>query len=390
MRKLYISALLSLFFYQPIHAKSLLLPKSSCLDCFNFAAPEVSVAETVSPAQIGLIVYDSAYNKFRGYNANGIWSTLTKENSIRTMTSSAAMAPTDDVVLVNASSGNVTVTLPNPALVAGKLLMFKRVDSGTSYYGYINQYASETIDGAASLTLTRQYQVLKVISDGTNWYDVSQKLLTAPTIQTFSTVGSGTYNTPAGVDYIRVRMVGGGGGGGGSGTSATSGSGAGGNSGFGSMVAGGGGGGGFGGVGGSGGTTTLGSVPAIGSQFTGSIGTGSGISNNAITELGGAPGGSSPWGGAGGGGAFSTSGNGSGAAANTGSGGGGAGIPNPSGSATYTGAGGGSGGYIDVIIKNPASSYSTYVAAGGAGGVGSSHNGGAGANGYIEVTEYYK
>lgn len=39
---------------------------------------------------------------------------------------------------------------------------------------------------------------------------------TAPTVQKF-TSGSGTYTTPAGVKYIRVRLVGGAGGPGGSG-----------------------------------------------------------------------------------------------------------------------------------------------------------------------------
>lgn len=41
----------------------------------------------------------------------------------------------------------------------------------------------------------------------------------SPTQQRF-TSGSGTYMTPAGCTYIRVRMVGGGGGGGGSGSTA--------------------------------------------------------------------------------------------------------------------------------------------------------------------------
>jgi hypothetical protein len=49
--------------------------------------------------------------------------------------------------------------------------------------------------------------------DGSGWLAFSPSTPTAPTVQTF-TSGSGTYTTPAGVAYIRVRMVGGGGGGG--------------------------------------------------------------------------------------------------------------------------------------------------------------------------------
>ena len=206
-----------------------------------------------------------------------------------------------------------------------------------------------------------------------------------PTIQKF-TSSSGTYTTPAGAIYLRVRMVGGGGGGGGSGTAATTG-GTGGNTTFGTslLTANGGAGGQSNTNGGTGGTASLGTGP-IGTVLTGGVGQGGTVIGvgGGTYSIGGS-GAASPFGGAGGGGAEITTGYS--ASLNTGSGGGGAGSPSPG----NAGAGGGAGGYVDAIINSPSSTYSYAVgAAGTAGTAGTSGaGGGTGGSGYIEVTEYY-
>jgi hypothetical protein len=202
-----------------------------------------------------------------------------------------------------------------------------------------------------------------------------------PTIQKF-TSGSGTYTKPAGVSYIRVRMVGGGGGGGSSGTG-TSGN-AGGQSTFGTITANGGAGG-FASTGiASGGTASLGSGP-IGTALSGADGGGSDNPGTG-TYITGGSGGSSFFGGAGAG-TLNTAG--SAAKANSGSGGAGAGSgpsTNPS------GGGGAAGGFVDAIITNLSSgSFSYSVGTGGTvGTAGTGNLGGAGGSGYIEVTEYYQ
>jgi hypothetical protein len=212
----------------------------------------------------------------------------------------------------------------------------------------------------------------------------------APTVQKF-TSGSGTYTTPAGVQWIKVRMVGGGGGGSGSGTAASTAGTAGGNTYFrvGAspeiLLANGGGGGQSshgGGAGGGGGGHTLNS-PAIGTGMNGANGSGNSITNTFIMS---GMGGSSYFGGAGAG--AQAGGAGIAASANTGSGGSGGGGCSGS---CYTGNGGGSGSYIEAIIKNPSASYAYSVGTGGGGGAAGTGGtaGGAGAAGYIEVTEYY-
>lgn len=209
----------------------------------------------------------------------------------------------------------------------------------------------------------------------------------SPTIQKFTT-GSGTYTTPSGVKYIRVRLVGGGGGGGGSGVSGTAGQGGtGGDTTFGTLLVRA-----SGGIGGyfsqgnapSGGTGVI-YAPAIGSVMTG--GGGSQGDSDIKTYSQGGAGGNSAFGGGGGGMVLSVGA--SNAAINSGSGGGGAGSGTV---AANCGNGGGAGGFADAIINSPSSSYSYSIGSGGAGGTAgtSGYAGGAGGSGYIEVTEYYQ
>lgn len=210
---------------------------------------------------------------------------------------------------------------------------------------------------------------------------------TPPTIQKFTT-GSGTYNTPAGVRYLRVRMVAGGGGGGGGGSGASAGT-AGGDTTFGTSLltaVGGGAGAGSGGASGAGGTVTMNS-PAIGTALPGAVGTSSPTNAGGSTlYISGGTGASTPFGG---GGAGQSNNAATPGASNTGAGGGGGGTSNAI--STAGGCGGSAGGYIDALLTTVLTSYAYAVgAAGTLGSAGSNgYNGGTGGSGYIEVTEYY-
>lgn len=391
MRVSFIVGVLSLLLCNSLYAYSNPRPLSGCLDCFNFVAPTILGAENVNPAEVGLIVYDSYYNKFRGYNANGSWSKLSNENNVRSISATATIYSTDDVVTVNASSGAVTLNLPSAASVMGKVFFFKKSDSSSNQVT-IDPYTTELIDGVATKKLIVQNENIKLISDGTNWLDVTQRLAKTPTIQKF-TSGSNTYYTPAGVTYIRVRMVGGGGGGGGGANTSTSG-GTGGNGSattFGTslLIANGGSGGTW--VGGGGGGSVNVYSPAIAfSSYTGAGG-GAGFQNYVSSNIQPfSPSGASTVFGAGGAG-VATGNTGNSAVTNSGGGGAGGGGSN-AGGASFSGGAGGAGGFIDVLISSPSSTYSYAVgAAGTAGTAGTGGSaGGAGANGYIEVTEYYQ
>lgn len=192
---------------------------------------------------------------------------------------------------------------------------------------------------------------------------------TLPTRQIFLS-GSGTYNTPANVLYIRVSMVGGGGGGSGSSGFGS----AGGNSTFGTFTAGGGG----GGVNGNAlGGTVSGSPNILG--LTGASGGGKSSSSLVASQ----PGGSSYYGGAAGGVIYGGSA-GATAAVNSGSGGSG------STDSTYANGSGAAGAFLITNINSPSATYSYSVGIAGTGGIaGGGSIGGNGGSGQILVEEYY-
>lgn len=255
----------------------------------------------------------------------------------------------------------LNATLTNPMTTGGDVI-----------YGGASGVATRLANGTAG-----QYLKSAGGTSAPTWAS-----FTPPTVQRF-TSGTGTYTTPAGVKYIRVRMVGGGGGGGGTsvdggngGTSyfrvgaspdllVTTGGTGGKNAGSGLSVA--------------GGTGALNTGP-VGFALTGGSG---GEANLSVVNAASGIGGASFFGGNGGWKSNAAAGNA--ALTNTGSGGGGCGMVGGS----TGGGGGGAGGYVDAIIGSPSSTYAYSVGAGGSVGTGT-HAGGAGADGQIIVEEFYQ
>lgn len=79
-------------------------------------------------------------------------------------TSAYTATATDDII--DCTSGTFTVTLPTAVGIAGKELNIK--NSGTGVIT-IDGNAAETIDGDATKTITTRYQVLTLVSNGSNW-----------------------------------------------------------------------------------------------------------------------------------------------------------------------------------------------------------------------------
>lgn len=62
-----------------------------------------------------------------------------------------------------------THTLPTAASMKGRTLIFKTIVTGTLT---IDGNGAETIDGAANITITTQWGVVRLYSDGTSWSTV--------------------------------------------------------------------------------------------------------------------------------------------------------------------------------------------------------------------------
>ena len=78
----------------------------------------------------------------------------------------------DDVIVgVDTSGGAVTITLASATVTAGRIVIIKDVggSAGTNNITIATE-GSETIDGAASSTISSNYGVVRLFSDGTNWF----------------------------------------------------------------------------------------------------------------------------------------------------------------------------------------------------------------------------
>lgn len=87
---------------------------------------------------------------------------------VRSITSSYVATDIDAVILANATSGGITVTLPEASTVTGKHLRVKKTDSSGNTIT-IDGHSSETIDGSLTRSLSSQYETIYIVSDGSNW-----------------------------------------------------------------------------------------------------------------------------------------------------------------------------------------------------------------------------
>jgi lysophospholipase L1-like esterase len=88
--------------------------------------------------------------------------------AIATKTANYSATLGDSVILCNASSGPVTVTLPTAAGIPGRSFQVKKTDSSANVCTVVTS-SGQTIDGATTVSLTSQYSSMKMASDNANW-----------------------------------------------------------------------------------------------------------------------------------------------------------------------------------------------------------------------------
>lgn len=86
---------------------------------------------------------------------------------ITTKTNNYTITSDDMVVLCNATSADITITLPNSSSASGYIFYIKRIDSSPNTVT-VDGNGSQTIDGQTTQTLN-QYDSIQIVSDGTNW-----------------------------------------------------------------------------------------------------------------------------------------------------------------------------------------------------------------------------
>lgn len=111
------------------------------------------------------------------------------------------MAAADNIVYVNTSAAR-TITLPTPT--NGRVLTVKDStgSAGTNNIT-INPSAAETIDGGSSYIINRNNGVVRLSSDGTNWFVTGDEILNGSGILTTTKqVGLGGASTTAGIVQV--------------------------------------------------------------------------------------------------------------------------------------------------------------------------------------------
>ena len=146
------------------------------------AVPEVVVNEgseslvdfrVEGDGQTHMLFVDGANDRV-GISTGTPNSGLQIDNSVafaaRAVTQDHTVTAGDHTMFVNASANNITVTLPTAANIVGRQYIIKRVDSGGGSTSVtIATNGSETIEGAASMTLADQRSII-IQSDNNNWW----------------------------------------------------------------------------------------------------------------------------------------------------------------------------------------------------------------------------
>ena len=92
-----------------------------------------------------------------------------RHDHIRTVTSDENVALTDTTILVDATSGDVTLTLPTASSAESMIYNFKKIDASANQM-IVDGNGSETIDGALNKSTTTQWESFSIQSNGTAWY----------------------------------------------------------------------------------------------------------------------------------------------------------------------------------------------------------------------------
>ncbi|SEB24791.1 hypothetical protein [Paraburkholderia sartisoli] len=89
--------------------------------------------------------------------------------AIRTTTASAAVALGDVTVIVDATGGNNTQTLPAAASATGREFVIKKKDASANTVT-VKGNGTELIDGANTKVIAAQYGTARVKSDGVQYW----------------------------------------------------------------------------------------------------------------------------------------------------------------------------------------------------------------------------
>lgn len=99
----------------------------------------------------------------------GTISNIAIGGAITTKTANYTATSSDETILGNASTGNITITLPTAVGATGKTYIVKKIDSSANVV-IVATTSSQTIDGVTTRNVVSQYDSVQVQTDGANWF----------------------------------------------------------------------------------------------------------------------------------------------------------------------------------------------------------------------------
>ncbi|MGI8406392.1 MAG: beta strand repeat-containing protein [Thermomicrobiales bacterium] len=89
--------------------------------------------------------------------------------ALATKTAAYTLTATDSIILADATTAAFQATLPTAVGITGRQYTVKRINGGANNVT-VGTTSGQTIDGVTTFVLTTQYQYIRVVSDGTNWF----------------------------------------------------------------------------------------------------------------------------------------------------------------------------------------------------------------------------
>lgn len=136
--------------------------------------PTISGAQAATLVHYGVTVRPTA--SLSGFGTGTPTSTLYVNGSygsaISTVSTTTTLDGTYNVVLVDATSGAVTINLPAVSAISGREYVIKKIDSSGNAVT-IDGNASETIDGSTTSSLATQNKYARIKCNGTAWYIIA-------------------------------------------------------------------------------------------------------------------------------------------------------------------------------------------------------------------------
>lgn len=96
-------------------------------------------------------------------------NTTTMTANVRAVSGTDTIGASDFTILADGTGAAFTETLPAAVSYPGRIFNIKKIDASANVIT-VGTTGGNTIDGAATKTLTTQWQSLMVQSNGANWF----------------------------------------------------------------------------------------------------------------------------------------------------------------------------------------------------------------------------